>query len=90
MATFFRRLPRMDYLKPGNLRETLELLDVEAEPVKKTILPCFTGPKASPQSTFKTAEPSQAISATQSHRRILRQPYYASEQRRFARARQAL
>ena len=26
MVTFYRRLPRVDYLKPGNLREALGLL----------------------------------------------------------------
>jgi len=31
MVTFYRRLPRLDYQKPGNLRETLELLDENRE-----------------------------------------------------------
>jgi CO/xanthine dehydrogenase FAD-binding subunit len=31
VVTFYRRLPRMDYLKPSNLRETLELLDEDRE-----------------------------------------------------------
>lgn len=31
MVTFYRRLPRLDYQKPANLRETLELLDADRE-----------------------------------------------------------
>ena len=31
MVTFYRRLPSLDYQKPGNLRETLELLDENRE-----------------------------------------------------------
>ncbi|MBP1739006.1 MAG: carbon monoxide dehydrogenase [Deltaproteobacteria bacterium] len=31
MITFYRRLPRLDYQKPANLRETLELLDENRE-----------------------------------------------------------
>jgi CO/xanthine dehydrogenase FAD-binding subunit len=31
VVTFYRRLPKLDYQKPGNLRETLELLDENRE-----------------------------------------------------------